>query len=144
MLIDELDRQDMRGSNHLVLPTTSALFIGERLWGERWSTIVGFNLPLETQEFIVDGQLVEEVAAKVMSVGQAVRFFSFAFTERSTLSIQFSVLASVIFGEPVEVTPTTGMRVHLATDQGFSMYIGGLASYGLKGSVLLYGVSQRF
>lgn len=144
MFINELDRRDVRGESQVVLPTTSALFIGERIWGPRWSTIIGYNLPLETQKFIVDGLLVEEVAATVLSVGQAYRVLSFRITQNSILSFQIGALASFLFGEAVEITPTAGLRMHLVTDTGFAMYFGGLASYGLKGGVLMYGIGHRF
>lgn len=144
MFIDQLDRAELKGQSKVVLPTTSALFLGERLWSPRWSTIAAFNLPLVTQKFLVGGELVEEVAAKTFAVGQAWRPVSIAVGDRSVFTLQLAALASALFSSDIYITPSIGTRLHLVSDTGFTMYFGGLASYGLRGGVLLYGVGHRF
>lgn len=144
MFIDEVSRQELRGQNRVVMPTTSALFVGERFWGKRWSTIVGYNLPLETQKFLVNGELVEEIAAKTLSIGQAYRLFIVPINNDAVLSLQVAPMMSFLFSQELAITPSLGSRIHLASQSGFAMYLGGIASYGLKGAVLLYGVGHRF
>ena len=144
MLVDDIQRSELKSQHKIVLPTTSALMLGEYVWNKRWGTLVAFNMPLVTQKFIVNGELVEETASNSLVLAQRYSLFRFAINKTSELSFQTALAASTIFADEITLTPTLAMRLHVSEQTGFSMYLGGLASYGIKGYVLFYGVGHRF
>lgn len=144
MFIDDIERQDLKDEKKVILPTTSALFIGERYWGRHWSSIVSFNLPLVTQKFIVAGELVEEVSASTLSMGQGYRFNPINISNDAFLTLQLGALVSVIKSKTTKVAPSFASRVVVSTHDGFAMYLGSLFTIGLNGYVLFYGVGHSF
>ncbi|MDH4274474.1 MAG: hypothetical protein OEW08_05510 [Gammaproteobacteria bacterium] len=144
MFIAETDRQDLKDARKVVLPTTSAVFLGEYAWNDKTSSIVSFNLPLVTKRYVVNGALVEEAASNTLSFGQGVKLWGTPFGESSRLSLQFAGMISVIDGYPLQASPSIALRAHLASSDNFTMFIGGLGTYGIKGYVIFYGVGHRF
>ncbi|MDH5301903.1 MAG: hypothetical protein OEW58_11130 [Gammaproteobacteria bacterium] len=144
MLVDEVDRVDVKNSKKIILPTTGALLISEYLWSERWGTMLAANLPLETQKFLVNNELVEESASATCLLGQRYTPFNWQITEKASMSPQIGVFVAAMVGEKLELSPTVAGRIHINDDSGFTMYVGSSASYGIKGYVLFYGIGHRF
>lgn len=144
MLVDEVNRADIKDNKKVILPTTGALLIVEYLWSDRWGSLFAFNLPLVTQKFIVNNELIEESAAKTYMLGQRYTPFQWEVTKTAIVSPQVSLLASAIMGDKIQISPTLAGRLHIRDDSGFSMYAGSSATYGIKGYVLFYGIGHRF
>ena len=124
MLVDEVERAELKNTKKVVLPTTGAVFIAEYLWSEKWGSLFVFNLPLVTQKFIVDGNLIEEAAAETFMLGQRYTPMRWRVTKTAVLSPQVSVLVSTIMGNNIQVSPSFAGRMHITDESGFSMYLG--------------------
>lgn len=144
MLVDEVDRAELKDRKKIILPTTGALLIAEYLWNDDWGTLLSVNIPLVTQKFIVNNELIEESAAKTILIGQRYTPIHWKLSKNATLSPQVSMLISTILGSNPQISPTAAARLHIAEKRGFSMYLGSSATYGIKGYVLFYGIGHRF
>jgi hypothetical protein len=149
LFVDDLKRKEYQDKDKIVLPTTSALFIGEYFINKKWGLISAFNLPLATQKFLIKDsvngdELIEEVASSSLILGSWYSIADFALNVNSLVQVEPGILLSTIFDSEIIYTPSATTRLKLVTQNGFSMYIGALASYGLKGYVLFYGVGHQF
>ncbi|MDH5256544.1 MAG: hypothetical protein OEX07_01005 [Gammaproteobacteria bacterium] len=144
MLVDDVDRADIKDRKKVILPTTGALLIAEYLWNDRWGTIFAFNLPLVTQKFVVNNELIEETAAKTYLLGQRFSPFTWHLTKTASLSPQISALLSAMVGSSTQFSPSLAGRIHITDQGGFSMYLGSTVTYGIKGYVLFYGIGHQF
>jgi len=144
MLVDEIDRRDLKNKSKVVLPTTGALFIAEYLWSESWGSLFVLNLPLVTQKFVVNGELIEEAAATTYMIGQRYSPYQWNITNTAVLAPQIALLISAIQGDKWQISPSVAGRLHVYKETGFSMYLGSTVTYGIKGYVLFYGIGQKF
>lgn len=144
MLVDEVNRADIKKATKVILPTTGALLIAEYLWSDKWGSLLAFNLPLVTQKFIVNGELIEESAAKTFMLGQRYTPIDWHVTKTAILSPQISLLVSAIAGDTIQMSPTLAGRSHVRDQSGFSMYAGTTLTYAIKGYVLFYGIGHQF
>lgn len=149
LFVDDVKRKEYQDKDKIILPTTSALFIGEYLMNQDWGFISAFNLPLATQKFLIKDSisgdhLIEEVASSSLILGSWYSIFDFTLHKTSQVQVEPGLLLSTIFDDEVLFTPSATTRLKLITQAGFTMYVGALTSYGLKGYVLFYGVGHRF
>lgn len=144
MLVDDVERADIKDRHKVVLPTTGAVLIAEYLWNEKWGSLCAFNMPLETQKFMVNNVLVQETAAKSILLGQRYTPIQWHVTDATTISPQVSVLLSTMFGTSTQVSPSLAGRLHITDESGFTMYAGAITTYGIKGYVLFYGIGHQF
>ena len=144
MLVDEVDRLDIKDQSKVILPTTSALFIAEYLWNAQWGSLMAFNLPLNHQKFLVNDELIEETASNTYLFGQRYTPTEWSLKKTAILSPQFSVLLSGMSGDTLQWSPSVAARLHVRDDSGFSMYLGAIVTYSIKGYVLFYGIGHQF
>lgn len=144
MLVDDVERMDIKSRKKVVLPTTGALLTAEYLWNDTWGSLVAFNLPLDTQKFLVDNVLVQETAASTFLVGQRYTPVQWRVTDLAIISPQLGFLLSTMFGSSIQVSPSIAGRLHISDESGFSMYLGATATYGIKGYVLFYGIGHQY
>lgn len=149
LFVDDVKRKEYQDKDKIVFPTTSALFIGEYFINKKWGLISAFNLPLVTQKFLIKDsingdKLIEEVASSSLILGSWYAVADFALNVNSLVQVEPGILLSTIFDSEIIYTPSVSTRLKLITEDGFSMYVGALASYGLKGYVVFYGVGHQF
>lgn len=144
MLVDDVERGDIKNRKKVVLPTTGALLTAEYLWNDTWGSLLAFNLPLDTQKFLVDNVLVQETAASTLLLGQRYTPVQWHISDSAIVSPQLGVLLSTMFGSSTQVSPSIATRIHITDEGGFSMYLGATATYGIKGYVLFYGIGHQY
>lgn len=144
LLVDDVDRADLKDRKKVVLPTTGALFIAEYFWNDSWGSLFAFNMPLVTQKFIVNNELIEETASESYLIGQRYTPIRWHVTKTAIISPQFGAFFSVILGGNPQVSPSLGGRLNITDDAGFDMYLGSVVTYGIKGYVLFYGIGHQF
>ncbi len=127
-----------------LLPTTSALFIGERLIARRWSLVGLFNLPLTPTRRVVDGELRSEFAAPSLAFGATWTPLMWGFMDKSRFEIQLALVGGGVLKPGGDIFPLTAVRLRLLQDEGFALYLGAAFAFRVDTLALIYGVGHRF
>ena len=128
------------------LPTTSALFLAEWLFTDRWSLMSAFTLPLATQQILVDGDLYHEKAAPTASLGLRWAPWAVDILEDTRLETHLAGLMGTSIGSQLGdiIFPTLGGRIVLTRIDGFNLYAGSTWSFRRDTLALIYGIGNRF
>ncbi len=145
MFVGENSVERLWNEEKAILPTSTALIVGEYRFDSTWSIQGFYNIPLGMEKVISDaGELELEWAAPTVGLGPNVSLFPVSF--RDNLFTTQTALGSVVIIRPegFNYTLTGSIRLHLAAADGFTMYLGTAGSLGIPGIVLWYGVGHRF
>ncbi len=128
-----------------ILPTTSALFIGEYALSMRWNVVGFFNLPLSSNRTITeDGRLKERFAAPALAVGALWTPLIWDFRPTSRLELQTALLGGWVTQRNGRFFPLGAVRLHMVQDEGFALYVGTAVAFRIDTAALIYGVGHRF
>ena len=136
----------IHAQSSVVLPTSALLFFMELRPKKILRVPLFFNLPTESKQFIVDGQLVNEKANPTFGAGAEFRLFKIKFNEKTALDMEIGPLASFIISSNniIRVAPVVAGRLRLMRGDNFVMYIGSSFSFGIDAMGLLYGTGTMF
>lgn len=146
LFISSSKQINLRNESAVVVPTNSILFFIE-LRPEKLIRIpVFFNLPTETKQFLVNGQLINERASPTFGAGFEFRLFKIKIDEKSKLDFEIGPLASFIFDKNnvIKVAPVVAGRLRVMRGEHFVMYLGGSYSLGIDALGVLYGTGTVF
>lgn len=130
----------------VVIPTSSMLFLAELRPLKRIRIPVFFNLPTETKQFMINGQLMNERASPTFGAGVEVRLAKININPKTIIELEAGPLGSMLITEAKELRfiPIAAGRFRIVKDQSFSMYIGSSYSLGINAWGLLYGTGYIF
>lgn len=146
LFISNSKQINLRNESAVVVPTNSILFFIE-LRPEKFIRIpVFFNLPTETKQFLVNGQIIYERASPTFGAGFEFRLFKIKIDERSKLDFEIGPLASFIFDKNnvIKIAPVVAGRLRVMRGENFVMYLGGSYSLGIDALGVLYGTGTVF
>jgi hypothetical protein len=146
LFISNTKLADIRNQASIIVPTNSILFFAE-FWPEKKVKIPVFiNLPTETKQYIVNGQIINEKASLTFGAGFEFEIFHIKIDERSKLDFEIGPLASVIFDNKNNITlaPIIAGRFRVKRGENFVMYFGLSYSVGINALGLLYGTGTVF
>lgn len=146
LFISSSKQINLRNESAVVVPTNSILFFIE-LRPEKLIRIpVFFNLPTETKQFLINGQLINERASPTFGAGFEFRLFKIKIDERSKLDFEIGPLASFIFDKNnvIKIAPLVAGRLRVMRGENFVMYLGGSYSLGIDALGVLYGTGTVF
>lgn len=137
---------NIRNQASIVLPTSSFLFFVEFRPEKRVKIPVFLNLPTETKQYIVNGQIFNEKASPTFGTGLEFRMFQLEIDDRSKLEFELGPLASVIFDNRnnIRIAPLIAGRFKIKRGENFVMYFGLSYSVGINALGLLYGTGTVF
>lgn len=146
LFISNSKQVDLRNESAIIVPTSSILFFIELRPQKLIRIPVFFNLPTETKQFLVNGQLINERASPTFGAGFEFRLFKIKIDERSKLDFEIGPLASFIFDKNnvVKTAPLVAGRLRIMRGENFVMYVGGSYSFGINALGLLYGTGTIF
>ena len=146
MFISNSQLLNIRNQESIIVPTSSALFFVELRPEHKLKVPIFFNLPTETKQFLVNGQLINEKASPTFGTGIEFKLLNIDINEDTNVDFEIGPLASVIFDNKnsVRVAPLIASRIRLTRSKKFVMYIGGSYSYGINAFGLLYGTGTVF
>jgi hypothetical protein len=146
LFISSSKQIDIRNESAIVVPTSSVLF----LVGLRPHKIVRipifFNLPTESKQFLINGQLVNEKASPTFGTGLQFKLFQIKIDSKSKIDFEAGPLASFIFdkGGNIRIAPVAAGRIRIMRGENFVMYFGTSYSIGINALGLLYGTGTIF
>lgn len=146
LFISSSKQINLRNESAVIVPTNSILFFIELRPTKIVRFPTFFNLPTETKQFLVNGQLINERASPTFGAGVEFRLFQIKIDERSKLDFEIGPLASFIFDKNnvVKVAPIVAGRIRIMRGENFVMYFGGSYSFGIDALGILYGTGTIF
>jgi len=147
LLFISSDKQNsLRSELSVIVPTSAILFFVEFRPKKIIRVPVFFNLPTETKQYLVNGQIINERASPTFGSGFEFRLFQIKIDERSKLDFEIGPLASFIFDKNnvIKIAPLVAGRFRLMRGENFVMYLGGSYSLGINALGILYGTGTIF
>lgn len=145
LFISNSKQINIRNQAAIVIPTSAMLFFVEFRPLKRMRVPVFFNLPTETKQFLVAGQLVNERASPTFGTGLEFKCFGFKVAAGSMLELEAGPLCSVLqtTKNSFRFAPIGAARVRLLRNN-FVMYVGTSYSVGINSWGILYGTGTVF
>jgi hypothetical protein len=136
----------IRNNNAVVIPTSAFLFFTELRPFRSFRIPIFFNLPTETKQFLVAGQLVNERASPTFGTGAEFMVFKTKIDSKSSLDFEVGPLASFLLDihGVVKFAPVAAARLRLMRGHNFIMYMGTSYSIGINSWGILYGTGTVF
>ena len=137
---------NIRNQASIVLPTSSFLVFVEFRPEKRVKIPVFLNLPTETKQYIINGQIINEKASPTFGTGLEFKIFEVKIDDRSKIEFELGPLASVIFDNRnnIRIAPLIAGRFRIKRGEHFVMYFGLSYSVGINALGLLYGTGTVF
>jgi len=137
---------NIRNQSAVIIPTSSALFFVEFRPSKKLKVPVFFNLPIESKQFLVNGQLVNEKANPTLGSGLEFRMFQLKLDSKSKLELELGPLVSFITSEKGKllIAPLAAGRFRITRGENFVMYIGSNYSFGVDALGLMFGTGTVF
>ncbi|CAN5215641.1 hypothetical protein BH09BAC5_BH09BAC5_08650 [soil metagenome] len=129
----------------IVIPTSAMLFFVELRPMKFIRIPVFFNLPTESKQFLVAGQIVNERASPTFGTGLEFKCFRARVAESSHIELEAGPLASFLMTtkNSIRFAPIGAARVRLVRNN-FVMYVGTSYSIGINSWGILYGTGTVF
>lgn len=136
----------IQNQTSLVIPTSALLFFTELRPTKFLRFPFFFNLPTESKQFLIDGQLVYKKANPTFGAGIEMRMFKVNIDQKTKLDMELGPLASCIVdrNNVFRFVPVIAGRLRLIRGENFVMYFGGSYSFGINAMGLLYGTGTMF
>lgn len=145
LFISNSQQINIRNQAAIVIPTSAMLFFVEFRPVKRFRIPVFFNLPTESKQFLVAGQLINERASPTFGTGLEIKCLGFKVAEASTLDLEAGPLGSFLMTtkNSIRFAPIGAARLRLIRNN-FVMYLGTSYSYGINSWGILYGTGTVF
>lgn len=146
LFISNSKQLNVRKQSAIVVPTSAILFFAEFRPQKIIRIPVFFNLPTETKQFLINGQLVYERASPTFGTGVEFKLFHINMDSKSKLEMELGPLISFIFDNKnaIRIAPIIAGRIRVMRGENFVMYFGGSYSIGLNALGILYGTGTTF
>jgi hypothetical protein len=130
----------------VVVPTSAILIFAEFRPQKILRIPVFFNLPTESKQFLVNGEILNEKSSPTLGVGLEFKLFQVKIDEKSKIEFEIGPLASLIFttNKSILVSPIIAGRIRIMRGENFVMYFGASYSFGVDAFGLLYGTGTIF
>jgi hypothetical protein len=145
LFISNSKQINIRNQAAIVIPTSAMLFFVEFRPLKRMRIPVFFNLPTESKQFLVAGQIVNERASPTFGTGLEFKCFGVKVAAGSRVELEAGPLGSFLMDKKnsLRFAPIGAARVRLIRNN-FVMYIGTSYSYGINSWGILYGTGTVF
>lgn len=146
LFISNSQLETIKKEESIVVPTSAALFFAELRPAKKIKFPVFLNLPTESKQFIVEGQLVNEKASPTFGTGATFRIFKFKIGERSAIEMEMGPLASFLLNKSsvIRFAPIAAGRIRFIKREDFIIYIGSSYSLGVNAFGILFGTGYVF
>ncbi|MFL5754062.1 MAG: hypothetical protein ACJ76F_11690 [Bacteroidia bacterium] len=137
---------DLRNQEAIVVPTSSILFFAELRPRKIIRIPIFFNVPTETKQFLINGQLVNEKASPTLGTGLEFRLLSLKLGKKATIDLEAGPLASFLIDtkRSIRFAPVLAARLRIMKGENFIMYLGTSYSVGIDTWGILYGTGTTF
>lgn len=146
LFISDSKLEEIKNNSAIIVPTSARLFFAEFRPTKKMKIPVFFNLPTQTKQFIVNGQIVNERASPTFGTGLQFRIFKFRIGEKSAIELEMGPLASFLLNENdvLRFAPVGAGRFRFIKNEDFVIYFGSSYSLGINSLGVLFGIGYVF
>lgn len=136
----------IRNSADIVIPSSAMLFFAEMRPAKKIRFPVFFNLPTESKQYVVNGQLVYVKASPTFGAGVQFNLFHAKLSSRTALEMELGAMGSCLFTGTgaLRLAPIAAGRLRAIRDNDFVMYMGSSYSIGINAWGIFYGTGFFF
>lgn len=136
----------IQNQTSVVLPTSALLFFAELRPKKLIRFPFFFNLPTESRQILINGQLINQKASSTFGSGIIFRALKFKIDEKSKIELEAGTLVSCIIDTKnvFRFAPVIASRIRIMRGDYFIMYIGGSYSIGIDVIGMLFGTGTMF
>ncbi len=146
LFIPNSQLDSIRKNSSIIVPTNAILFLAVLRPTKNIRVPLFFNLPTQTKQYIVNGEIINEKASVTFGTGVQFKLFHIHLDSRSRIEFEVGPLASFIFNKrnDIVVAPVLAGRFRIIQGDRFTMYLGCSYSMGIKALGILYGTGSVF
>jgi len=146
LFISDANLNSIQNHASVIVPTSAYLFFIEFRPEKTLKIPVFLNIPTESKQYIINGQLVNKRASPTFGAGLEFNILKRNIDSRSTVNFEIGPLASFIFNtkNDIRMVPIIAGRLRLKRGENFVMYAGCSYSFGINALGLLYGTGTIF
>lgn len=109
----------IRKNSSIIVPTSAILFLAELRPNKNVRIPLFFNLPLETKQYLVNGELVNEKASVTFGTGVQFKVFQIKIDSNSRIEFEAGPLASFIFNKRNDIVLAPVLAIQNSTRRNF-------------------------
>jgi hypothetical protein len=146
LYISSSKQATLRSQSSIIVPTNAILMFIEMRPHKNLRVPVFLNLPTESKQYLVNGQIVNERASPTLGSGTIFKLYNKQIDSRSKIEIEAGPLISILLNKnnSLRVAPILACRIRLMRGENFVMYAGCSYSIGINALGLLYGTGTIF
>ena len=146
LFISTSKQADLLTNSAVIVPTTAILFFAELRPNKQIRIPLFCNLPTETKQFLINGELISEKASTTLGTGLQFKIFQFKVDSKSKIECTLGPLASFIIDTKshIRVAPIFAGRLRVIRSENIVMYLGFSYSVGVDAFGILYGTGTIF
>lgn len=127
-----------------VIPTSSFLFMGEYFFTYAWRAIAVVNLPISTEQVLVNGDLVLTKASPTFALGVNFSPWGVDFAEVRRFEIHIAAMGGMQINANPDFFPLLAARLYLLHGEDIGLYVGSAFAFRLDTLALIWGLGYRF
>ena len=146
LFISDTKIEEIKKVAAITVPTNAKLFFAEFRPTKIMKIPFFLNLPTQTKQFIVDGELVYERASPTFGAGLQFRLFKLPIGVKGALELEMGPLASFLLNENnvVRFAPVAAARFRFVKNEDYIIYFGSSYSVGINVLGVLFGIGYVF
>ncbi|ASS47259.1 MAG: hypothetical protein A3D31_15550 [Candidatus Fluviicola riflensis] len=146
LFVSDSKLQDIQTEEAVIVPTNAKLFFAELRPDKKFRIPVFFNLPTESRQYIINGELVSKRASPTFGVGLQYRAFRLTIGKKSAIEFEAGPLASLLIDQnkSLRFAPIVAGRFRFVRNEDMVLYIGSSYSLGINAFGMLFGIGYVF
>lgn len=146
LFVSDSKLQDIQTEEAVIVPTNAKLFFAELRPDKKLRIPIFFNLPTESRQYIINGELVSKRASPTLGAGLQYRAFRLPIGKKSAVEFEAGPLASVLIDQnkSLRFAPIVAGRFRFVRNEDMVIYIGSSYSVGIDAFGMLFGIGYVF
>ena len=146
LFVSDSKLQDIQTDEAVIVPTNAKLFFAELRPDKKLRIPIFFNLPTESRQYIINGELVSKRASPTLGAGLQYRAFRLPIGKKSAVEFEAGPLASVLIDQnkSLRFAPIVAGRFRFVKNEDMVLYIGSSYSIGIDAFGMLFGIGYVF
>lgn len=146
LFVSDSKLEDILSEEAVIVPTNAKLFFAELRPDKKLRIPIFFNLPTESKQYIVNGELISKRASPTFGVGIQYRAFRLPIGKKSAVEFEAGPLASLLIDQnkSLRFAPVVAGRFRFVKNEDLVLYIGSSYSIGIDAFGMLFGIGYVF
>lgn len=146
LFISDSKLEEIKNEEAVIAPTNARLFFAEFRPDKMMRIPVFFNLPTESKQYIVNGELISERASPTFGTGLQFQCFHFSIGKKSAIQLEAGPLASFLIDQnkSLRFAPVAAGRFRFIRNKDMVIYLGSSYSVGINAIGILFGIGYVF